>query len=86
MLVPDDITLQTEDQNGASATFNPQAIDNIDELITPTCSPASGSEDWAMAQLKLFVLQLILLVTHQPSNTFNVMNRIYRKFDSSIMG
>ena len=35
--------LQTEDQNGASATFNPQAIDNIDELITPTCSPASGS-------------------------------------------
>ena len=40
VLVPDDITLQTEDQNGASATFNPQAIDNIDELITPTCSPA----------------------------------------------
>ena len=25
VLVPDDITLQTEDQNGASATFNPQA-------------------------------------------------------------
>nr|AIE91353.1 blue (type1) copper domain-containing protein [uncultured marine thaumarchaeote AD1000_118_C08] len=43
VLVPDDITLQTEDQNGASVTFNPQAIDNIDELITPTCSPASGS-------------------------------------------
>jgi len=43
VLVPDDITLQTEDQNGASATFNPQAIDNIDELITPICSPASGS-------------------------------------------
>jgi len=43
VLVPDDITIQTEDQNGASTTFNPQAIDNIDELITPTCSPASGS-------------------------------------------
>ena len=43
VLVPDDITIQTEDQNGSSATFNPQAIDNIDELITPTCSPASGS-------------------------------------------
>ena len=43
VLVPDDITIQTEDQNGASATFNPQAIDNIDELITPTCNPASGS-------------------------------------------
>ena len=43
VLVPDDITIQTENQNGASATFNPQAIDNIDELITPTCSPASGS-------------------------------------------
>ena len=43
VLVPDDITIQTEDQNGASATFNPQAIDNIDGLITPTCSPASGS-------------------------------------------
>jgi len=43
VLVPDDITLQTESQNGTSTTFNPQAIDNIDELITPTCSPASGS-------------------------------------------
>ena len=29
VLVPDDITLQTEDQNGASATFNPQAIDTL---------------------------------------------------------
>jgi len=43
VLVPDDITLQTEDQNGASATFNPQAIDNIDELITPSCNYSSGS-------------------------------------------
>jgi len=43
VLVPDDITLQTEDLDGTAATFNPQAIDNIDELITPTCSPASGS-------------------------------------------
>ena len=32
VLVPDDITIQTEDQNGASATFNPQAIDNIDAV------------------------------------------------------
>ena len=43
VLVPDDITLQTEDQNGSSATFNPQAIDNIDELITPSCNYSSGS-------------------------------------------
>ena len=31
------------DRNGASATFNPQAIDNIDELITPSCNYSSGS-------------------------------------------
>jgi len=44
VLVPDDIVLQTEIQNDEfQITFNPQAIDNIDELITPTCSPASGS-------------------------------------------
>ena len=44
VLVPDDIVLQTEIQNDEFLiTFNPQAIDNIDELITPTCNPASGS-------------------------------------------
>ena len=44
VLIPDDIVLQTEIQNDEFLiTFNPQAIDNIDGLITPTCSPASGS-------------------------------------------
>ena len=44
VLIPDDIVLQTEIQNDEFLiTFNPQAIDNIDELITPTCNPASGS-------------------------------------------
>ena len=43
VLVPDDITIETANQNGASATFNPQAIDNIDELLTPTCNYTSGS-------------------------------------------
>jgi len=72
VLVPDDITLQTEDQNGASATFNPQAIDNIDELITPTCSPASGS---------VFVIgttEVVCTATdssgNSASNSFNVIS------------
>ena len=43
VLVPDDIMIETELQTGAVAIFNPQAIDNIDELLTPTCNPISGS-------------------------------------------
>jgi len=43
VLVPDDIVIETDNQNGATANFNPQAIDNIDELITPSCNYSSGS-------------------------------------------
>jgi len=43
VLVPDDIIIETDNQNGATATFNPQAIDNIDELLTPSCNYSSGS-------------------------------------------
>ena len=43
ILVPDDIVIETYTQGGASATFNPQAIDNIDELLTPTCNYTTGS-------------------------------------------
>jgi len=71
VLVPDDITLQTEDQNGASATFNPQAIDNIDELITPTCSPASGSV------IAIGTTEVVCTATdssgNTASNSFNVI-------------
>jgi plastocyanin len=71
VLVPDDITIQTEDQNGSSATFNPQAIDNIDELITPTCSPASGSV------FAIGTTEVVCTATdssgNTASNTFNVI-------------
>ena len=43
VLVPDDIVIETDNENGATANFNPQAIDNIDELITPSCNNSSGS-------------------------------------------
>ena len=43
VLVPDDIVIETENPNGAVATFNPHAIDNIDELLTPSCNYHSGS-------------------------------------------
>ena len=43
VLVPDDIVIETDNQNGATANFNPRAIDNIDELITPSCNYSSGS-------------------------------------------
>ena len=42
VLVPDDIVIETDNQNGATATFNPRAIDNIDELLTPSCNYSSG--------------------------------------------
>jgi len=43
VLVPDDIVIETDNKNGATANFNPRAIDNIDELITPSCNHLSGS-------------------------------------------
>ena len=43
VLVPNDIVLQATNQSGAIASFNPQAIDNIDELLTPSCNYSSGS-------------------------------------------
>ena len=43
VLVPNDIVLQATSQSGAVASFNPQAIDNIDELLTPSCNYSSGS-------------------------------------------
>ena len=43
VLVPDDIVIETDNKNGATANFNPRAIDNIDELITPSCNYSSGS-------------------------------------------
>ena len=43
VLVPDDIVIETENPNGAVATFNPHAIDDIDELLTPSCNYHSGS-------------------------------------------
>jgi len=71
VLVPDDITLQTEDQNGASATFNPQAIDNIDELITPTCNYSSGDV------FPIGTTEIVCTATdssgNSSSNSFNVI-------------
>ena len=71
VLVPDDITLQTEDQNGASATFNPQAIDNIDELITPSCNYSSGSV------FPIGTTEVVCTATdsagNSSSNSFNVI-------------
>ena len=43
VLVPDDIVIENDNKNGATANFNPRAIDNIDELITPSCNHLSGS-------------------------------------------
>jgi plastocyanin len=43
VLVPADIVIETGNQNGVSATFNPQAIDNVDEILSPTCNFSSGS-------------------------------------------
>ena len=43
VLVPENILVNTDVTTGEIVTFNPTAVDNVDELITPTCSPQSGS-------------------------------------------
>ena len=43
ILKPTDITVDAENSNGARVTFEVIAIDNIDQLIRPTCNPSSGA-------------------------------------------
>ena len=41
--VPSDMTVGAAVPGGAVVTFNATALDNVDGVINPTCSPASGS-------------------------------------------
>ena len=41
--VPSDMTVGAAVPSGAVVTFNATALDNVDGVINPTCSPASGS-------------------------------------------
>lgn len=43
VLVPENIVVNSDVTTGEIVTFNPTAVDNVDELLTPTCSPQSGS-------------------------------------------
>ncbi|MBC8252108.1 MAG: HYR domain-containing protein [Candidatus Nitrosopelagicus sp.] len=43
VLVPENIVVNTDVMTGEIITFNPTAVDNVDELLTPTCTPQSGS-------------------------------------------
>ena len=43
VLVPENIIVNSDVTTGEIVTFNPTAIDNVDELLVPTCSPQSGS-------------------------------------------
>ena len=43
VLVPNNIVVPAENPDGKVVSFNPQAVDNIDGLLTPTCNPQSGS-------------------------------------------
>ena len=71
VLVPDDIVIETDNQNGATATYSPQAIDNIDELITPSCNYSSGSV------FPIGTTEIVCTATdsagNTSSNSFNVI-------------
>ena len=71
VLVPDDIVIETENPNGAVATFNPHAVDNIDELLTPSCNYSSG------AVFPIGTTEIICTATdsagNSSSNSFNVI-------------
>ena len=43
LLMPSDIQVSVNDPNGAEITYSVKGIDNIDQIITPTCIPSSGS-------------------------------------------
>jgi len=43
LLIPTDIQVSVNDQNGVVVEFSVKGIDNIDQIITPTCIPSSGS-------------------------------------------
>ena len=43
LLIPSDIQVSVNDQNGVEVEFSVKGIDNIDQIITPTCIPSSGS-------------------------------------------
>ena len=43
VLVPDDMIVQTSNDNGEAVIFNPQAIDNVDAMLIPICNHSSGS-------------------------------------------
>jgi hypothetical protein len=43
VLVPSNIIANADNPNGKIVSFNPQAVDNVDEILTPTCNPQSGS-------------------------------------------
>jgi plastocyanin len=71
VLVPDDIVIETENPNGAVATFNPHAVDNIDELLTPSCNYQSGSV------FAIGTTEIVCTATdsagNSSSNSFNVI-------------
>jgi len=71
VLVPDDIIIETENPNGAVATFNPHAVDNIDELLTPSCNYSSG------AVFPIGTTEIVCTATdssgNSSSNSFNVI-------------
>ncbi|MCH8086078.1 MAG: HYR domain-containing protein, partial [Thaumarchaeota archaeon] len=43
ILIPTDMLLSINNPDGLNVEFIVKAIDNVDQIITPTCSPSSGS-------------------------------------------
>jgi len=43
ILSPSDIVIDAEDSSGAFVQFDVLAIDNVDQIVTPSCTPSSGS-------------------------------------------
>jgi hypothetical protein len=43
LTVPDNFTVQTSKPSGATVTYSVSATDNVDGALTPSCTPASGT-------------------------------------------
>jgi len=43
ILSPSDIVVDAEDSSGAFVQFDVLAIDDVDQIVTPSCTPSSGS-------------------------------------------
>jgi plastocyanin len=83
VLVPGDITIQTANQNGSSATFHSRAMDNVDGVIATTCDYSSGYV------FPIGTTEVVCTATdssgNTSSNSFNVTIEYTSPYDQNVL-